>query len=131
MDIEITFAGNKKINAVVNGNLVLTDQSVQSGGEGTAPAPFDLFLASIGTCAGIYVKTFCDMRGISTDGITLVQHMQWDSVSKLFKRIDVEIKIPADFPEKYIRPLILSAEQCTVKRHIQQPPEMKVYISPA
>ncbi|MCK5331318.1 MAG: osmotically inducible protein OsmC, partial [Candidatus Marinimicrobia bacterium] len=62
MDMKITFPGGKKINAEYNGQIIKTDQAVASGGNGSAPEPFDLFLASIGTCAGIYVLGFCQQR---------------------------------------------------------------------
>ena len=55
MEMEIFFEGNKKVSANLNGTIIRTDQPLQAGGNGSAPAPFDLFLASIGTCAGIYV----------------------------------------------------------------------------
>ena len=78
MEMEIFFEGNKKVSANLNGTIIRTDQPLQAGGNGSAPAPFDLFLASIGTCAGIYVKGFCDQRGIPSDNIKIIQHMQYD-----------------------------------------------------
>jgi len=67
--MEITFDGGKVITAHLNGHIIKTDQSVKSGGQNSAPAPYDLFLASIGTCAGIYVKSFCDQREIPSENI--------------------------------------------------------------
>ena len=127
MEMEIYFDGNKKINANLNGNIIKTDQPIQGGGEGTAPAPFDLFLASIGTCAGIYVKGFCDQRGISSENIKIIQKMNYNQGTRLIDKIDLEIQLPADFPEKYKEAVINSANLCAVKRHMQQAPEFDVY----
>ncbi len=124
--MKITFEGAKKIIAEHNGQRIVTDQPVRAGGEGSAPAPFDLFLASIGTCAGIYVKSFCDQRGIPTDGISLEQDMKFDSNTHLITNIDIRIILPASFPEKYKDAVINSANLCAVKRHLHNPPEMTV-----
>jgi len=127
MNMEIYFDGNKKINARFNGQDIKTDQPLQGGGEGSAPAPFDLFLASIGTCAGIYVKGFCDQRGIPSDDIKIIQKMNFNPMSRLIDRIDLEIQVPEDFPEKYKDAVINAANLCAVKRHMQQPPAFDVY----
>ncbi len=124
--MKITFEGAKKVIAEHNGHRIVTDQSVKGGGEGSAPAPFDLFLASIGTCAGIYVKSFCDQRGIPTDGISLEQDMKFDSTTHLITSIDIRIILPASFPEKYRDAVVNSANLCAVKRHLHQPPAMSV-----
>ena len=124
--MKITFEGAKKVIAEHNGYRIVTDQPVRSGGEGAAPAPFDLFLASIGTCAGIYVKSFCDQRGIPTEGISLEQDMKFDQATHLITNIDIRIILPASFPEKYRDAVINSANLCAVKRHLHNPPAMTV-----
>lgn len=124
--MEIVFPGNKRVDAIFNGTVVRTDQPVQAGGDGTAPAPFDLFLASIGTCAGIYVLGFCQARGIPTDGIKLIQRMNYNYQKRLFDKIEVEIQLPADFPEKYKAAVIHAADNCAVKKHLLNPPEIVV-----
>jgi putative redox protein len=73
MSIHVTFPGGKRVDADFGTQVVKTDQSREHGGEGTAPEPFDLFLASLATCAGLYVLGFCNARGLSTDGIELTQ----------------------------------------------------------
>ena len=73
MEMTITFDGKKKIIADYHGHMIVTDQPVEAGGDGSAPAPFDLFLASIGTCAGVYVLYFCHERGIDTTGLKVRQ----------------------------------------------------------
>ena len=127
MDIEIFFAGNKKVYANLNGFVVKTDQPVKVGGEGQYPSPFELFLASLGTCAGIYVKSFCDQRHLPSDKIKIIEHIETDPVKHSVSKIGLEIMLPADFPEKYKDAIINSAELCTVKRLIQNPPVFDVY----
>ena len=122
MDMEITFAGGKKVNASFKGHVHKTDQPVTSGGDNSAPSPFELFLASIGTCAGIYVKSFCDQRNLPTENIKLVQSLIINPETKLPSNISIEIQLPADFPEKYKDALVNVAELCAVKRTIANPP---------
>ena len=127
MEMEIVFPGGKKVDALYKGFTIKTDQPVFSGGENTAPAPFDLFLASIGTCAGIYVLSFCQQRGIPTDGIKIIQRMLRDELSSGIGTISLEIQVPSDFPPQYTDAVIRTAELCAVKKHIQNPPAFEVY----
>jgi putative redox protein len=127
MEIEISFPGGKKVDALYNGITINTDQPVEAGGEGSAPAPFDLFLASIGTCAGIYVLSFCQTRNIPAEGIKIIQHMKYNLAEKLVEEIELEIKLPIGFPEKYKSAIEHTAEHCTVKRHLLKPPLITVY----
>jgi len=124
--MEITFDGGKVITAHINGHIIKTDQPLDNGGGNTAPAPFDLFLGSIGTCAGIYVKSFCDRRQIPTDGIKLIQSMEFDEVKKVPGSISLEILLPSGFPEKYREAVVSAAELCLVKKTISSQPEFKV-----
>ena len=126
MLMEIYFDGNKKVNARYNGNIIKTDQPSEAGGDGSAPAPFDLFLASIGTCAGIYVKSFCDKRGIATDNIRLTQEMEYDFDKRLISRVKIGIQLPNDFPEKYKDAVVNAANLCAVKKHLLEAPELEV-----
>ena len=127
MEMQIYFDGKKQVNAELNGQIIKTDQPIQGGGDGTAPSPFDLFLGSIGTCAGIYVKGFCDQRGLSSENIKIIQKMNFNPATRLIDKIDLEIQVPNDFPEKYKEAVVNSANLCAVKRHMQQPPEFNVY----
>ena len=124
--MEITFDGGKVITAHLNGHRIVTDQPVEGGGTNTAPAPYDLFLASIGTCAGIYVKSFCDQRGIPTENMRIVQSIEFDSVKRLPGVIKLDIQVPADFPEKYKAAMINVAELCAVKKTINNPPLFEI-----
>jgi ribosomal protein S12 methylthiotransferase accessory factor len=126
MDMEITFAGGKKVNASFKGHLHRTDQPVTAGGENSAPSPYELFLASIGTCAGIYVKSFCDQRNLPTENIKLIQSLQMNPETKLPLKISIDIQLPGDFPEKYRQALINAAELCAVKRTLANPPIFEI-----
>jgi putative redox protein len=127
--MEITFDGGKVITAHLNGHTIRTDQPVRGGGGNTAPAPYDLFLASIGTCAGIYVKSFCDQRQIPSDNITIIQSVEFDSQTRLPANIKLDIKLPSDFPEKYKAAVINAAELCAVKKTINNPPKFEIITS--
>jgi putative redox protein len=127
--MEITFEGGKVVTAHSHGHIIKTDQPVSSGGQDSAPAPFELFLASIGTCAGIYVKSFCDNRHIPTDKIKIIQNTIYDKETGLPVNITLDIQLPADFPEKYIAPVISVAELCKVKKSIANPPVFQIVTS--
>ncbi len=125
-DMIVTFGGGKKVNADYNGFTIHTDQSLHAGGEASAPEPFTLFLASIGTCAGVFVLSFCQSRGIPTDDIRIVQsHLARESGRGIGK-IELTIELPESFPEKYKDAVISAANLCAVKRHIIDPPEFVV-----
>jgi len=126
MEMTIVFPGGKKVHALYKGFTIETDQSPLSGGEGSAPAPFDLFLASIGTCAGIYVLSFCQERNISTEGARVVLKTERDREKKRISRIDIEIHLPEGFPEKYRGAVVRSAELCAVARHLHEPPKIDI-----
>ena len=131
MQMRVYFPGGKQVYADYNGMTIRTDQPVSAGGNSSAPTPFDLFLASLGTCAGIYVLGFCQQRGIDTTGLELVQSMQFDPTSRLIRAVNLEIKLPPGFPEKYRDALIQTAKLCTVKKHLENPPQINVFVTPA
>jgi putative redox protein len=125
-DLIVTFGGGKKVNADFRGFTIKTDQSEYAGGEGSAPEPFTLFLASIGTCAGIFVLSFCQSRGIPTDGIRVVQSHEPRPDGRGIGKITITIELPPDFPEKYKDAVINAANLCAVKKHIMEPPVFEV-----
>lgn len=127
--MEITFDGGKVVTAHSHGHIIKTDQPPDNGGGDTAPAPFELFLASIGTCAGIYVKSFCDNRKIPTENIKIIQKTEYDKESGLPVNITLDIKLPADFPEKYKASVVNVAELCKVKKSIANPPIFRTITS--
>ncbi|HLC21485.1 MAG TPA: OsmC family protein [Candidatus Methylomirabilis sp.] len=126
MDMEITFAGNKRVGAEYKGFRIETDQPVEAGGDGTALSPFDLFLVSLGTCAGFFVLQFMQQRNLSTDDARVIMSTERDPETRLISKIKIDIKLPADFPEKYKAAVIRAAELCTVKRHLEQPPTFEI-----
>ena len=126
MQMKITFPGGKRVDAELMGRVIPTDQSPAGGGDGSAPEPYSLFLASIGTCAGIYVLGFCQARGLPTDGIYLTQELDFDPRTHQLSRIGIDVHVPPDFPEKYRPAVQRAADLCAVKRTILDPPEMEV-----
>jgi len=128
MEVKVTFPGGKKVNAEIGGSIIQTDQPVAAGGEGSAPTPFDYFLASLATCAGIYVLSFCQEREIQTEGLAITQSMEFGEVEGKRKlvRVVMDITLPAGFPEKYRNAVTKAAGLCTVKKTIMQPPEFVI-----
>jgi uncharacterized OsmC-like protein len=126
MDMEVYFPGGKRVYADYKGFTIETDQPVRGGGEDSAPAPFDLFLASIGTCAGIYALGFMQQRGISAEGSKLVMRPEADPTTGMIARIDLELQLPEGFPEKYRDAVINAMNLCAVKKHLHQPPAFEV-----
>jgi putative redox protein len=126
MELTIRFPGGARVDAEFGNQAVHTDQPPQGGGEGSAPTPFATFLASIGTCAGIYVLGFCRQRGLSTEGLRIVQRLDMDRTTGLVSVIHLDIHVPPGVPEKYREALIRSAEQCAVKKHLEHPPRFVV-----
>lgn len=127
MEMIIDFPGGARVDAHFGDFTVKTDQPVAAGGSGLAPAPFAVFLASIGACAGIYVLGFCQSRNLPVDGIRIVQKMHADPATGMVAKIDLEIQVPPSFPEKYLSSLIRSAEMCAVKKHLEHPPQFDVF----
>lgn len=127
----ITFPGGARVDANFGPYTVMTDQPPTGGGAGTAPTPFALFLASLGTCAGIYVLGFCKQRGLPTEGIRIVQQSERDPATGLVSHVGLQVHLPPEIPEKYHAAIIRSAEQCTVKKHLESPPHIEVVILPA
>ena len=120
MNLSVKFPGGLAVNAEYGPFNIPTNQ------DGTAPPPFALFLASIGTCAGIYVLGFCQQRGLPTDGLRIEQNMETDPITRLIKKVTLDIHLPADFPEKYKEAVIRSADQCAVKKHLMTAPEFEI-----
>jgi putative redox protein len=126
MEIIVDFPGGSRTDAHFGPFTVATDQPADHGGQNLAPTPFEVFLASIATCAGFYVQGFCKMRGISPEGIRLVQRMEQDSTTKMVSKIIQEIQLPAGFPEQYISAIRRAADSCLVKKHLEAPPAFEI-----
>jgi ribosomal protein S12 methylthiotransferase accessory factor len=130
-DIAVSFPGGKRVDARIGEFVIHTDQPVDQGGEGTAVAPFDLFLASVATCAGLYVLGFCQARSLSTDGLALHQHVDFDATTKLPSRIRMEVVLPPSFPERYRVAIVRAAEGCKVKKTVTAAPPIDVAALPS
>ena len=122
MEMIIDFPGGSRVDAHFDNFTIPTDQPPLA----SAPTPFDTFLSSIGTCAGIYVLGFCKQRNLPTEGIRIVQRMHSSPTTHMVEKIDLEIQVPAEFPEKYRASLINSAELCKVKKQLEHPPKFEV-----
>jgi ribosomal protein S12 methylthiotransferase accessory factor len=126
MNMEISFPNGKKVYARLNGFTIKTDQPKKEGGEGTAPTPFSLFIASIGTCAGYYVLSLCDKRGIPTEKVKI--NLSTEEKEEMVEKVNLEISIPKDFPEKYRNALVKAVNSCAVKKHLEKPPSINVKV---
>lgn len=122
----VRFPGGKRVDAEYKGFEIATDQAVHQGGDGSAPQPFDLFLASIATCAGIYVLSFGQRRNIDMSSAALHMRMRRDRAAGRIDRITLEIRLPEGFPDKYRPAVIKAINQCSVKKHMENPPEFEV-----
>jgi len=124
-EILVTLPGGRRVDAQVGRHLLHTDQPVSNGGEDTAPSPFETFLAAIGTCAGIFVQGFCQKRELPTEGIRIRQRATYGEDGVL-TGVDLDIEVPASFPEKYREALVRVADQCSVKKAILAQPRFQV-----
>lgn len=124
--MQVTFPGGVRVDAGYKGFVIQTDQPDYAGGTGSAPAPFDLFLASLATCAGYYVLAFCRERKIPTEGIALSMRMERNQETRMIEKISIEISLPPGFPEKYTNAVVRAADHCAVKAHIVKPPLVEV-----
>ncbi|MFI5182363.1 MAG: OsmC family protein [Thermoanaerobaculia bacterium] len=128
MNIAVSFPGGVAVEADVKGHRVRTDQP-RPHGEDSAPAPFDLFLASIATCMGFYALRFCQERGIATEGLGLLLETVRDEAKKRLATIRVALTLPPGFPEKYAEAIRRAVDQCAVKKHLVEPPNVELTVS--
>jgi len=122
MDLEVTFPGGKRVEARYGGFTIAADKSVEDGGQGAAPPPFDLFLASLGTCAGMNLVYFFERRGLSPKGARLVMKMELDAEGYMVVKITTEVHLPPDFPPEFRERLLRAVDACYVKKHVLHPP---------
>lgn len=123
----VTIPKNRRVDVQVGRHVVHTDQPTHNGGEDAAPSPFDVFLASIGACAGIFVQGFCAARKLPTEGVRVVEEPRFDEQGVL-RAVALRVEVPADFPERYREALIHVVEQCSVKKAIAAQPEFTVSV---
>ena len=116
--VEVQFPGGKQVDARIAGRAIPTDQESHNGGQGQAPEPFQLFLASIATCAGIYAKSFCDERDLpAPHGLDMDLSRGDDG---LIDRLDLTLRVDPEFPARYERAITRAMSLCAVKKHLRQ-----------
>lgn len=122
--MEITFPGGVRVNAHYGSFDITTDQPEKNGGDNSAPSPFDLFLVSLGTCAGFFALRFCQQRQLSTEGMRLSMSSEFNAETKRLDRVEITLTLPEGFPEKYRSAILRATDQCAVKRALVDPPEI-------
>jgi len=127
--IVITLPGGRTVDAQIGPHTLHTDQPVEQGGADSAPSPYEVFLASMGACAGIYIQGFCAARSIPFEGIRIVEQPFYDDQHRLIT-VQLAIELPVDFPAKYSAALLKVAQQCTVARTLESPPSIELKIQP-
>ena len=127
--VRVTFPGGKRVAAEFGKFRVETDQPVNAGGADSAPAAFDLFLASLASCAGIYALGFCQARGLPTEGLALSQSYEIDPETKLPTLISISLTLPDAFPQKYESAILRAVEGCKVKKTIAASPKFAVQLA--
>jgi len=125
-EITVSFPGGKRIDAKLGDFFVHTDQTLANGGEESAPEPFQIFLASIATCAGIYALEFCQAREIPSEGMALTMRYDWDEGKKAVEKLYIDLKVPPGFPDRYKKAVLRVMDLCSVKKHMIHPPEFVI-----
>ena len=131
MKITVKPTGQMRMDIEVGGFVVKTDLPEDKGGEGTAPNPFQILLVSIAACSSLYALGFFQKRGLSTEGLEMEQHHEFDEAGARLTKVLTTVKLPAQFPEKYRDALLRSVEKCKVRQTILDPPEFEVTTSSA
>ena len=126
--MQITFPGGMAVESRYRGFVVRTDQPAAAGGRGDAPSPFDLFLSSLGTCAGYYALRFCQQRGLATDGLALELDFERAADGKAVALVSIALQPPEGFPRKYVSAIVRAVDQCTVRRHLAAPPRFATVV---
>jgi len=129
MDMVVTFPGGKRVDAQYKGNTIKTDQPPKGGGEGSAPTPFDLFISSIGTCAGIFVLSFLQERNIPYEDAKIILRTERNAENHMIEKIHIDINLNNDFPEKYKNAVKSAADLCSVKKHLIKPPAFAINVN--
>jgi ribosomal protein S12 methylthiotransferase accessory factor len=126
MELKVTLEGGKRVATRIGNHLIMTDQPTKHGGDDSAPAPYDLFMASIGTCVGFYVQSYCESKGIDPSGIDITLNAKRDPKTKQINGFLTTIHVPPEVPENLHAALKRVAEQCAVKKTIMSNPEFVV-----
>ena len=128
MNMQIEFPGGVAVTGTFKEFTVKTDQPIVNGGTNQNPSPFDLFLVSLGTCAGFYALRFCQQRNLATEGMRLSLDTQTNPETKRLEKVLIVVTLPEEFPEKYRDAILRATDQCAVKQALVQPPEVAVSV---
>ena len=126
MEIKVNFLDKLRLEANFDDFTVVADQPIRYKGDGSAPGPFDYFLASSALCAAYFVKLYCDTRNISTENIRLSQNNIVDPENRYQQIFKIQVELPADIKEVDRRGILNSIERCTVKKVVQAGPEFVI-----
>lgn len=128
MEIKVNYLDNLRLEAKFDDFTVIADQPVRYKGDGSAPGPFDYFLASSALCAAYFVKVYCEARGISTDNIRLAQNNIVDPENRYKQIFKISVELPEDLSDKDRTGILRSIERCTVKKVVQEGPEFQIEV---
>ena len=126
MKIDVRFLENLKLEAHFDDFKLLTDQPIRYKGDGTAPSPFDYFLASSALCAAYFVKVYCIARNIPTEDIKLSQNNIIDPENRYNQIFNIQVDLPESISEHDREGILKSIDRCTVKKVVQHNPEFKI-----
>lgn len=127
MKIDVSFPGGVAVDATVKNHVIHTDQPAPAGTD-SGPSPFDLFLGSIATCAGFYALRFCQERSLSTEGLGVTLEAIRAVAGGPVTTIDLELRLPHEFPPKYVDAIQRAVDHCAVKRHMMTPPQFRLQV---
>ncbi|AOW78343.1 protein involved in RimO-mediated beta-methylthiolation of ribosomal protein S12 YcaO [Colwellia sp. PAMC 20917] len=128
MEIKVNYLDNLRIEAKFDDFSVIADQPIRYKGDGSAPGPFDYFLASSALCAAYFVKVYCNSRDIPTENIRLSQNNIVDPEDRYNQIFQIQVELPESISEKDRKGIVRSIDRCTVKKVVQSGPEFKVEI---
>ena len=126
MEIKVNFLDNLRLEAKFDDFTVVADQPIRYKGDGSAPGPFDYFLASSALCAAYFVKLYCDTRNIPTDNIRLSQNNIVDPENRYKQTFKIQVELPADISDKDRQGILRSIDRCTVKKAVQTGPDFVI-----
>ena len=126
MEINVNFLDNLRLEAKFDDFTVITDQPIRYKGDGSAPSPFDYFLASSAMCAAYFVKVYCKARDIPTDNIRLSQNNIVDPEDRYNQIFKIQVELPEDISDKDRQGILRSIDRCTVKKVIQTGPDFQI-----
>jgi len=123
---DVSFGEGSSIQTSIGGFTVTADIPAKLGGDGKAPSPFDLFLASLGACAAVFARRFCDQHGVDGKSVGIQVACEWHEKEYRVTRMTFRLTLPEGFPEKLKAPLIRAVEGCPVKTQVLAAPEFAV-----